>query len=65
MKRSILIGCAVTVLVAASGASSKAVAGPWEDGMAAYNRGDYVPAIRRFRPLAEKGKSEGAKRHRA
>ena len=34
---------------------SGAVAGPWEDGMAAYNRGDYVPAIRLFRPLAEKG----------
>ena len=25
--------------------SAGAVAGPWEDGMAAYNRGDYVPAI--------------------
>jgi hypothetical protein len=23
-----------------------ALAGPWEDGMVAYNRGDYVPAIR-------------------
>src|SRR3954462_7897047 len=32
-----------------------ACAGPWEDGMAAYNRGDYVPAIRLFRPLAEQG----------
>ena len=32
-----------------------ALAGPWEDGMAAYNRGDYMPAIRLFRPLAEKG----------
>ena len=32
-----------------------ALAGPWEDGMAAYNRGDYVPAIRLFRPLAEQG----------
>jgi hypothetical protein len=32
-----------------------ALAGPWEDGMAAYNRGDYLPAIRLFRPLAEKG----------
>jgi TPR repeat protein len=32
-----------------------AVAGPWEDGMAAYNRGDYVPAIRLFRPLAAAG----------
>jgi TPR repeat protein len=32
-----------------------APAGPWEDGMVAYNRGDYVPAIRLFRPLAEAG----------
>lgn len=32
-----------------------AFAGPWEDGMAAYNRGDYMPAIRLFRPLAEQG----------
>jgi hypothetical protein len=30
-------------------------AGPWEDGMAAYNRGDYMPAIRLLRPLAEQG----------
>jgi hypothetical protein len=29
-----------------------ALAGPWEDGMAAYNRGDYVSAIHLFRPLA-------------
>ena len=35
--------------------ASAAMAGPWEDGMAAYNRGDYVPAIRLFRPLAEQG----------
>jgi TPR repeat protein len=34
---------------------SGALAGPWEDGMAAYNRGDYLPAIRLFRPLAEQG----------
>jgi TPR repeat protein len=35
--------------------TTAALAGPWEDGMAAYNRGDYVPAIRLFRPLAEQG----------
>lgn len=35
--------------------ASPALAGPWEDGMAAYNRGDYLPAIRLFRPLAEEG----------
>jgi TPR repeat protein len=32
-----------------------AIAGPWEDGMASYSRGDYAPAIRLFRPLAEQG----------
>jgi TPR repeat protein len=35
-----------------------AVAGPWEDGMAAYNRGDYVPAVRVFRRLAEQGNAK-------
>jgi len=35
-----------------------ALAGPWEDGMAAYNRGDYVPAIQLFRPLAAAGNSK-------
>jgi TPR repeat protein len=33
-------------------------AGPWEDGMAFYNRGDYMPAIRLFRPLAEQGNAK-------
>jgi TPR repeat protein len=37
---------------------SAAIAGPWEDGMAAYNRGDYVPALRLFRPLAEQGNAK-------
>ncbi len=32
-----------------------ALAGPWEDGMAAYNRGDYLPAMALFRPLARQG----------
>ncbi|WFU19613.1 hypothetical protein [Bradyrhizobium sp. CB3481] len=35
--------------------SAHTLAGPWEDGMVAYNRGDYLPAIRLFRPLAEQG----------
>ena len=35
-----------------------AVAGPWEDGMAAYNRGDYVPAIKVFRAMAEQGNAK-------
>jgi TPR repeat protein len=56
MRKSILVGCAIMALVSTSLVSiSEAWAGPWEDGMAAYNRGDYLPAIRLFRPLAEKG----------
>ena len=30
-------------------------AGPFEDGMAAYNRGDYATALKLWRPLAEQG----------
>lgn len=53
MKRRMLIGGLMLVALILGGAS--AIAGPWEDGMAAYNRGDYLPAIRLFRPLAEQG----------
>jgi TPR repeat protein len=35
-----------------------AYAGPWEDGMVAYNRGDYVPAVKLFRPLAQAGNAK-------
>lgn len=35
-----------------------ALAGPWEDGMAAYNRGDYVPAMQVFRAMAREGNAE-------
>ena len=38
--------------------SSSAVAGPWEDGMAAYNRGDYVPAVQVFRAMARAGNAK-------
>lgn len=51
MKKWIL----ASAIVAAQLTGFAAVAGPWEDGMAAYNRGDYVPAFRLFRPLAEQG----------
>jgi hypothetical protein len=34
---------------------------PGEDGVAAYTRGDYVPAIHLFRPLAEAGNPKAAK----
>ena len=37
---------------------SLAAAGPWEDGMVAYNRGDYVPAMKLIRPLAQAGNAK-------
>jgi TPR repeat protein len=56
MKKHIMIG---GLLVASQIVSSlTALAGPWEDGIAAYNRGDYVPAIRVFRALAEQGNAK-------
>ncbi len=51
-KRAVAAWIAVTIGVVGT---SAAHAGPWEDGMAAYNRGDYVPAVRIFRPLAQQG----------
>jgi TPR repeat protein len=51
------LGCAgVVVTILLSGAA--AVAGPWEDGMVAYNGGDYMPAVRLFRPLAQAGNAK-------
>ncbi|MDI1266740.1 MAG: hypothetical protein PS018_26105 [bacterium] len=50
MRKAVLIGSMVTTLL-----SGGAMAGPWEDGMVAYNRGDYLPAMRLIRPLAEQG----------
>ena len=34
---------------------NSAMAGPQEDGLAAYQRGDYATAMRLLRPFAEKG----------
>src|SRR5882672_3229555 len=48
-------GALISSVLISTASISSALAGPWEDGMAAYNRGDYVPAIRLFRPLAEQG----------
>ena len=52
-------GLILAVIFAAllTGASG-ALAGPWEDGMVAYNRGDYLPAVQLFRPLAEQGNAK-------
>jgi TPR repeat protein len=44
-----------TLLVLFVCAASPAAAGPFEDGRAAYDRGDYATALRLWRPLAEQG----------
>jgi TPR repeat protein len=54
-KRMIVAG---TIVAAQLTGTSAVFAGPWEDGMALYNRGDYLPAIRLFRPLAEQGNAK-------
>ncbi|MCK1640966.1 hypothetical protein IVA95_26110 [Bradyrhizobium sp. 157] len=55
MRKSALIGSiAALSLLGSVGAQ----VGPWEAGMVAYNRGDYVPAIRLFRALAEAGNAK-------
>jgi TPR repeat protein len=54
-KRMIGIGAFVSAQLLSA---SAAFGGPWEDGMAAYNRGDYTPAIRAFRTLAEQGNAK-------
>ena len=50
-KMPVIAGALVTLIL--SGAA--AVAGPWEDGVVAYNRGDYLPAMKLLRPLAQAG----------
>jgi TPR repeat protein len=46
---------AVAALILAAGFAGSAAAGPFEDGEAAFRRGDYGSAIRLWRPLADQG----------
>ena len=46
---------ALMLLVVALGFAPQAVANPFNDGVAAYDRGDYVTALRLWRPLADQG----------
>ena len=43
------------LIVALLMSGAAAVAGPLEDGFAAYEKGDYASALRLWRPLAEQG----------
>jgi TPR repeat protein len=53
-----LIATACVIAAALVVPADRAGAGPWEDGMAAYNRGDYVPAMQLVRPLAQGGNAK-------
>ena len=48
--RRILAGVVLSLML-----TGAAVAGPLEEGVAAYQRGDYSTAVRLWRPLAEQG----------
>jgi len=55
MKRS--IKSLLATLVVSLSLAAPVLAGPFEDGEAAYERGDYVTALRLMRPLAEQGQT--------
>jgi hypothetical protein len=55
-KRQRVIGG--VILAVQMGGAASCFAGPWEDGMAAYSRGDYVPAVQVFRAMAQQGDAE-------
>jgi len=47
--------CVLALVLALSFATAPVAAGPFEDGEASYERGDYTTALRLYRPLAEQG----------
>ena len=56
MSKDILRGLFIAMLVVGSSISAGiVVAGPLDDGIAAYQNGDYGTALRLYRPLAEQG----------
>lgn len=50
MLKRVVASVAVAVMLVGA-----ALAGPWEDGVAPYRRGDYATALRVWQPLAERG----------
>ena len=50
MWKQIIAAAVVAVMLAGA-----AIAGAWEDGVAAYQRGDYATALTLWQPLAERG----------
>ena len=54
-RKAILPGFIFGVVLALALTPVAAVSGPFEDGLDAYNSGDYATALRLWRPLAEHG----------
>ena len=52
MRGSVLVPALVIGFVA------PAVAGPFEDGLTAYGKGDYAMTLEHWRPLAEQGQAD-------
>ena len=50
-----IIRAAIAVVVLSLGLATHLAAAPFEDGLAAYGRGDYATAIQLWRPLADQG----------
>ena len=55
MKRTVLLALFAVGLGFTASLPTTAPAGPFEDSVAAYRRGDFATAARLFRPLAEQG----------
>ena len=53
MLKRIFLGIAVAVVL-----TGAAMAGPFEDGLAAFQRGDYATALRLLQPLAAQGNAD-------
>jgi TPR repeat protein len=50
-----IVRAGITAVVLSLGLAAPSAAGPFEDGLAAYGRGDYSTAIQLWRPLADQG----------
>jgi hypothetical protein len=53
----LLLAAFVSFVLALSFGAASVAAGPFKDGEAAYDRGDYTTALRLYRPIAEQGNS--------
>jgi TPR repeat protein len=54
---AILLRAALAAWVIVAAIAGSAIAGPYEDGIAAYDKGDYATALRFVRPLADQGRA--------